>query len=800
MNDENNNADAWPIDRSRAYPDVAVPDDAGDALVRPGMANRAGAVAQTVTRADVGRAFMTPIGDIEAGSWQTLTLTYTAGKFGIDDSGALRICWRFAADHTKPQFKDPKAPGFTRITASNNAVLDYWYDMKANVRPFDRTLAIRVVDGYLREGDAITVVFGDMSEGSPGMRMQTFCESRFEFRVLVDPVATFSFQPVPDQPFISIRPAPPHRYVAHVPTLRRTGQKFSLKIKNEDVWGNPTDKVDATLKLKASRPVAGLPDSVRLVPGHFYAEVPDLSVETPGDVDIFAFDETGAELCRANVLRIEDEPAWLHYWADLHGQSAETIGTGSAEQYFAFARDRAFVDACCHQGNDFQMTNEFWNDLNRITARYDVPGEYVAIPGYEWSGNTGMGGDRNVMFPKEGRIMRRSHHALIENHDDLGTDCHTAGELFEALAEAGEWDTTVFAHCGGRYADIEVAHDGRFEKAVEIHSSWGTFEWLLHDAFRLGYRVGIVANSDGHKGRPGASYPGVSMFGAIGGLTCYLTNELSRPAILDAIAHRRCYGTTGGPHGRLVMDVSAHFDQPAMIYHDDPKIMTAEGTKGNRAIMGDIVALPEGGLTLNLDILASAPIERVEVFNGEALVETFRTYTQSDLGQRVRVVWEGAKYRGRFRQVIWDGSATLTGARADRIKPINFFNPARQVSLADARSINWQSVTTGNFAGFDMWLDDASSGMISISTDVVSAKIDLASLGLEDTVFDASGVLPVFLKVCRLPNQMTQRAMKQSLRINDLAADRDNPLYIRITQTDGVRAWSSPIYVARKAT
>ena len=27
-------------------------------------------------------------------------------------------------------------------------------------------------------------------------------------------------------------------------------------------------------------------------------------------------------------------------------------------------------------------------------------------------------------------------------------------------------------------------HDPRFEKSVEIHSSWGTFEWLVEDAFK----------------------------------------------------------------------------------------------------------------------------------------------------------------------------------------------------------------------------------------------------------------------------------------------------------------------------
>ena len=112
-----------------------------------------------------------------------------------------------------------------------------------------------------------------------------------------------------------------------------------------------------------------------------------------------------------------------------------------------------------------------------------------------------------------------------------------------AFADDGEWDVVTYAHCGGRYADVKLAHDGRFEKSMEVHSSWGTFEWLVQDAFEMGYRVGIVANSDGHKGRPGASYPGASLFGAIGGLTCFLVPELSREAILECMRKRRHYGT-----------------------------------------------------------------------------------------------------------------------------------------------------------------------------------------------------------------------------------------------------------------
>ena len=182
-----------------------------------------------------------------------------------------------------------------------------------------------------------------------------------------------------------------------------------------------------------------------------------------------------------------------------------------------------------------------------------MPGRFVCLPGYEWSGNTGMGGDRNIFFRREGRPIRRSSHILVDGQTSTEA-VYTADELFRALA--GE-DAVVIAHVGGRYADLDYAHDGRLERAVEVHSTWGTFEWLLHDAFEKGYRVGVVCHSDDHKGRPGATRPGASTFGAIGGLTCYFMPELTRDAVLEALRKRRHYGTTGT---RLFLDLRATFD------------------------------------------------------------------------------------------------------------------------------------------------------------------------------------------------------------------------------------------------
>ncbi len=85
------------------------------------------------------------------------------------------------------------------------------------------------------------------------MRLQTFCEDTFEFRVLVDPIATFNFQPLPVQPMIALVPGPPERFVAVLPTLRRIGEPFALKIKGEDRWGNPSDRCDVTFQLARLR-------------------------------------------------------------------------------------------------------------------------------------------------------------------------------------------------------------------------------------------------------------------------------------------------------------------------------------------------------------------------------------------------------------------------------------------------------------------------------------------------------------------------------------------------------------------
>src|SRR5262252_6146864 len=232
----------------------------------------------------MGSACVTPSGRFEAGSMQSFALVYTAGAFGIDDTGSIKIGFRFATDFGPVQFIDPKGQGYTTVTASNGATLEAKWEFKRNIRPWSRSLFIGVMKDFLAPGDTITVRFGDRRFGSPGIRLQTYCESVFEFRVFADPIATYDYVALPESPQIAIVPGPGVRWHAVLPTLDRAGQPFRLSIKADDRWGNATDREQRVLRLKCDRQIANLPETARLSLGAFASVVEGLSVATPGEI------------------------------------------------------------------------------------------------------------------------------------------------------------------------------------------------------------------------------------------------------------------------------------------------------------------------------------------------------------------------------------------------------------------------------------------------------------------------------------------------------------------------------------
>jgi len=737
----------------------------------------------------MGTATLAGPSRIEAGSMQEMVLTYTCGAFGIDDTGSLKIGFRFATDMGEVQFSDPKAAGFTTAEASTGIPLQLKWEFKRNIRPWSRSLHIGVSGDYLSPGDSVTIRFGDRRQGSPGIRMQTYCESAFEFRAFVDAIATYDYVALPESPRIAIVAGTPVHWKAVAPTLVRCGEPFRLGLKGEDKWRNPAELGGREFRIRPNPAISGLSEIVSAAAGGRAVVFEGLRIAEPGE-HLIEIEADGVRF-NSNPIRAIAGGEYIHAWGDTHGQSNETLGTNDIREYFAFGRDLAFLDVIGHQGNDFRITDEFWTDLNRATREFDEGGRFVCFPGYEWSANTAVGGDRNVHFLSEGEMIVRSSHAQIEDMGTAGDDAFTANELFSRLDPE---KCVVAAHVGGRYADIVAAHDPVLETAVEVHSAWGTFQWLLDDAFRQGYRVGIVANSDGHKGRPGACYPGASFFGAMGGLTCFLVPELSRPAVFEAMQRRRHYATTGA---RMFIDVAARFDEPVKVFDRDPASGAVASGTTRSVTMGAIVDTDDDRFRFSADISASAPIERVDLFDGPECLETIRPWELEPPSRRLRVVYEGAASRGRSRAVLWDGKIRVSGNRIARAEILNNWNLDRGIRDQTSGALSWSAVTTGNFGAIDLWLDQAATGTVSVETQFGCIELDLANWDGKDRVVDAGG-LGRRLRLMALPKTMTETRLHFERRI-ETPQGVERRLYLRVQQEDGHRAWTSPIYVMRQA-
>lgn len=90
------------------------------------------------------------------------------------------------------------------------------------------------------------------------------------------------------------------------------------------------------------------------------------------------------------------------------------------------------------------------------------------------------------------------------------------------------------------------------------------------------------------------------------------------------------------------------------------------------------------------------------------------------------VLFEGAEYRGRGRETFWRGKARLLGNAFKRVQAINHFNADKLPMLAaDGASIDFDTVTTGNFSGFDLYLEDRNAGAIDIASNMIRRRFDI---------------------------------------------------------------------------
>ena len=720
------------------------------------------------TSADwLGSATMLPDTPVPAGQIGTWRIDYTVGRSALDDGGRMRLAYRSVCDHGTPQFDQPDREGYVSISTTGNARLTPVFGVDG-IRPWSKTITIRVSDGQLAQGDRVTIILGDTAQGSQGIRAETYPERDFIIKFQVDPFGTGIYEHVADLGYEVIGGRATH-LVLTAPSDVVTGEASWLHLRALDVWGNPDPEYNGFVRFSGQLP-AGVPETYQFTGAergvHRFAGV-RYAGSSPSVIS--AVDGHYGISGESNPVRIhQSAPEYRTFWGDLHGQTRETVGTGSIEDYFAYARDVAAVDACAHSGNDFQITREVYDELRDNSERFHEPGKFITFHGYEWSGNTRAGGDHNVYYFDDGPL-RRSSHTEVEDKSDADTDCYPVNRLYEA--NAGRDDVLITPHIGGRRASLEY-HDPELEPAIEIASQWGRFEWFAREALERGMKVGFIGGSDDHSGRPGWSAPTLAHHGVRGGLTAYLAADLTREAIWDALRSRRVYGTSGP---RILLDVTVN-GQPMgseLISNEAPVIKVA--------------------------VIGAGPLDTVELRRGQETIHTESLLPEPGPTEpiRVRFAWRGARNRDRSRNLNWTGGVTVTGGSILSAMNHAVDSPLDGVYYQDAERALWKSHTCGDWDGVILDLDGDADTRLRFAAPTMSFDLTLGVLAA-GSVRHTGPLLEQQVLVQRISSVEGLRNTAFTVADADCAPGM-NPYWIWVTQADGELAWSSPIFVTRTA-
>ena len=636
-----------------------------------------------------------------AGQPVSFRIVYTAGSAGVDDRGAVRVSWRAQAGLGAPQLEDPGAPGYVSVrTVSEGTVQPVArFNERGHRRPFVPALTVHTDDGGLWPGDRLELTFGDTSEGSPGIRAPVTVVKAFEFQVSVDCKGAQEFLDLDGFLTFPVVAGPAVRLVAIAPSDVKAGEPFRMRARFEDVWGNPTEMPDASLQVGMSDGDAVLGAATGSGP---VIPIDGLTLGAPGVVRLEVTDQASGLRSTSNPIRVGAElPAERRWWGDLHGQSGETVGTNPSADYFHFARHLACADFTCHQGNDFQITDAFWARLRREVEEIHADGEFVCFHGYEWSGNTEVGGDRNVIFRgiPEADDIWRSGHWLIEDRRPLDRE-HDALNVEELYARLrGRGDVMLLPHVGGRRAELRWI-DSELEPVVEVHSAHGTSEWFLRQALATGAQVGFLAGSDDHMGRPGATLANANEMPVNGGLACIRAAELTRDGIWHGLHSRHCHGSSGA---RILVE-----------------------TRIAGARMG-AEAVASGDVSVEAEVNGTAPIIEIAVYRDGEFVYRW-TPTANPL--QVLVAWTGNLRIARGRKQTWDGQLVVRGARIHDVTPFAFDHPEEGLIEGDGQRVRWRSDTAGDYDGVWLELADMTEPVIEFAAEPLAVTQPLA--GIED--------------------------------------------------------------------
>ncbi|MAE96237.1 MAG: hypothetical protein CL910_16415 [Deltaproteobacteria bacterium] len=473
--------------------------------------------------------------EVAASESVTLPIRFEVGPGGIAVGGRLFLYVPPFWGWSPIQLRGPLSPGYTVFETTAEGVTLEPQTLDAHL------VAVRIGGRAMEAGEQIRLVYG---AGPGGSRADRFAEREAPFALAVDGDGDGVSAHLAEPLRLDVKPGPARGLIAHAPSVVRPGHSFTVRVCALDARANAGVALRGPFAAQLEGP-GRTPVSGQLGEGGCGSV--EIEAEGTGLMRVHAFGPEDLEAISNPIWVDAEAPRVL--WADLHGHSHLSDGTGTPEDFYRYARDVAALDIAAltdhdHWGLPFlDASPEAWERIVAAARRFHAPGRFVTLVGYEWT--SWIYGHRHVLYFRD----RGPLHSSIDEETD-----HPE-ELWGALR--GEPALTFAHHSAGEpiATDWRIPPDPEFEPVTEIVSVHGSSEsrdtvlpvrglrkeHTIRAALGRGYRLGFVGSGDSHDGHPGLAH----LAGSSGGLAAILSEDLSREGLLAALRARRSYATNG---------------------------------------------------------------------------------------------------------------------------------------------------------------------------------------------------------------------------------------------------------------
>ncbi len=523
-------------------------------------------------------------------------LVYEAGPLGVAKGGMVFLQVSPFWGWDTPQIVEPAGPGYTAVRTDAEGVTL----VPKTLGP--QLLGIEIQGRPLVAGERIHIAYG---EGETGAKVDRFAESDSKLWVAVDGDGDGVRKLIDHSPGVDVRAGPPGVLHLSLPGTARPGERVPLTVAVLDRAGNMGAPFQGEVRIEVEGDAEGLdlPESVVFTPDDDGRRTIEVPVREPGIFRVRG-KAGGAGALRAleaesNPMLVDESQRATLLWGDLQGHTQLSDGSATPSEYFEYGRDAAGLDFLAitdhdHWGLEALDANpELWDQTVSDVRRFDAPGRFVALLGFEWT--NWVEGHRHVVH-------------FGEDEDDLrvlsslAADLDTPPKLWDALR--GKPVLTIAHHSAGGPVPIDwtIPPDPELEPVTEIASVHGSSEApdspmpiynpkpgnYVRDALELDYRLGFTGGSDGHDGHPGLSQIAAGKSG-VAAVWTDAAEPRTRGALLESLRQRRTYATNG------------------------PRILVQASFAG-RPMGSDVPISGEGeSQRLAWNVVGTRPIDRIDV-------------------------------------------------------------------------------------------------------------------------------------------------------------------------------------------